>query len=492
MAAPKNAAAKTDEVAAQDRVPLRQKLAYGLGITADHYACTKGLWVFFMPFFNDFLKIGATGLGIILALGRAWDAINDPLVGWLSDRSKSRFGRRRPFIFVGAILTGLTFPLLWLAPTGYGETATYVFITLGVFALYTSFSVFSVPYESLGAELTADYKERTDIFSTRAYLIYTLNKTIDFMMPLALLLGGLAFVGSDANGVRIVGVLMGIIIMATGVFPALFCIERYQKIARKEDDAPQAKLGFVKAVKALLTNRPLMVSVGVMAIYLFAVMSAHTFAYYINTYVLFDGDRWSGSLLTLAQQMCYIPFAIIGAFTARRLSDRFDKHQLMKVSVTLLGIGFLVCLVTYRPDMPWLSLAAKPIWAFAESWFWILILSMRADVCDWDEVLTGHRREGVIAATTNWFNKLATAMAAFFGAFCLEKLAGFDVKVPESAKDPAVMQKLLNWYVALPFSATVVCFVLLIYYPLTSKKMAEVRKTLEARRGKAIAEETPA
>ena len=477
------------EVAKHDKVPLRQKLAYSLGITADHYSCNKGLNVFFLPFFNDMLGISAAALGVIQMLSRAWDAINDPLIGWLSDRSKSRFGRRRPFIFAGAILTGLTFPLLWLVPEGMSPMATYLAIGAGVMLLYTSYSLFSVPYESLGAELTPDYHERTNIFVVRMYILATLNRTIDFMFPLVVILGSWSLVGSDVAAVRIVGILMGAIIIVTGIMPALFCRERYQHIATEQTKDKEAKLGFTGSIRAILSNKPLMLIIGIMAFYLFAVISAQAFLYYINTYMLFDGDRKKGVFLTLYQTLTHIPFSILGAYLVKKLGHRFEKHQLMKVSVGMLALGFLSCFITFRPDMPLLSLASKPLWALGESWFWILVLSMRADICDWDELQTGHRREGLIAATTNWFNKLGTALALFFGGFCLEVLAGFDKQVPESAKDPVVMQKLMNWYVGLPVAGASIAFVLLCLYQLNAKRMAEVRNTLEARRGQAVADD---
>lgn len=473
------------ETQAKDVVPLKQKMAYSMGIVSDHFSCTRGLWIFFTPFFNDFLKVSAVALGWILFAGRIWDAVNDPLVGWLSDRSKSRFGRRRPFIFVGAIVTGIAFPILWFAPTEWGDAWTYTYIAAGVMLLYTSFSVFSVPYESLGAELTADYKERTNVFVVRTHVIYTLNMNIDWLMPLALFIGAYSFIGGDIGGVQVIGVLTGLVIVGAGMFPAFFCVERYKNIARREDTNPQAKLGFTKSIGLLITNKPLFLAVGVMAVYLFSIMSSATFAYYINTYMLYDGDRTLGATLGAYDAMLRIPFALLGAFVVKKLSDKYDKHQLMKASVTMLIIAFLSFFVTHRPDMPMLSLASKPLLAFAESWFWILVLSMRADVCDWDEYRSGHRREGVIAATTNWVNKAAMAVAAIFGGYALERLAGFDVKIPETAKDPVVMQKLMAWYVGLPVGALIIGLVFLILYPLSGKKMADIRAKLEARRGEA-------
>jgi len=170
------------------------------------------------------------------------------------------------------------------------------------------------------------------------------------------------------------------------------------------------------------------------------------------------------------------------------LSGRLDKHHLLKIALGLLFFSYTSFIFTHRSDMPWLSLSTKPFLAIGESWFWILVLSMRADACDWDEFRSGQRREGLIAAITNWCNKFAIAFAALLGAFALEVFAGFDAKKPETAEDPAVLQELLYWYAGIPAVGMAIVFGLVMFYPLTREKMDEVRHELEARRGVATTE----
>jgi len=160
---------KPEGIPEKDRVPLKQKVAYGMGVVSDHYA-TVCLSVFFIPFFSDFLKISATFVGGAMAFARIWDAFTDPFVGTWSDRSQTRFGRRRPFIMGGVILTGLCYPLIWLASPDWSATATLTFLVIILLVYYTCYSLFSVPYESLGSELTPNYEERTNIYVIRSYV----------------------------------------------------------------------------------------------------------------------------------------------------------------------------------------------------------------------------------------------------------------------------------------------------------------------------------
>ena len=197
----------------EDRVPLKQKFAYSSGLIADHYAQFGVAWLA-LPVYNILLGISPQLVTTALALARLWDAITDPVVGSISDNLKSRFGRRKPLIFVGAILTGIAFPLVWMVPEAWGETATFVYLCVAFLIFYTCYSLFSVPYESLGMELTPDYQERTRVYSIRFYI----SAFADLGLPFLFWMGSLAIFTSHLAGVRLVSVGVGILIAATGIW----------------------------------------------------------------------------------------------------------------------------------------------------------------------------------------------------------------------------------------------------------------------------------
>lgn len=190
-------ASTTDElhfgqVPEKDRVPLKQKLAYGFGLSADHYA-QFGISRLALPFFNILLGVSPAVVSTALAISRGWDAITDPLVGSISDNSKNPKGRRKPFLFWGSILTGLFFPIVWLAPKSMDESAIFVYLMIVFPLFYTFYSLMSVPYESLGMELTPNYKERTSIFTTRNYI----NEVATLAIPFLLFCQLVSLLGSD-------------------------------------------------------------------------------------------------------------------------------------------------------------------------------------------------------------------------------------------------------------------------------------------------------
>lgn len=512
-----------EQIREEDRVPLGQKIAYAMGVVSDHYA-TVCLTMFVNAFFVDFLKLGASIVGYAQGVARCWDAFTDPLVGSLSDRCKSRFGRRKPFVFAGAVLTGLCFPLIWLVPEHWSSTAITVYLFAALLAFYSCYSIFSVPYEALGAELTADYKERSQIFVVRSYVQQVFNLGIIWIFPFAMFLATKSWIGGEVNGVRAVSVLIALVIITAGIIPAIFCVERYRNIAEKE-----GRGAFWTGVKALVRNKPLLIVIGTICTYLFSIIATMNLSYFVNVYYIYEGKIQAGAVLGGIDGTLRFFISIAAAWGIKKLSDRFDKHHLMMACVTILLIAFVGTYFTTLPGRPWLSLAFKPLIAIGEVGFWVLILSMRADVCDWDEYKTNKRNEGLIAAMTNWVNKIAITLAVVVSGLLLQYVVRFDSSLPEETKarieiqaeaeyealpeekkqgedavtldqvrkeleqkavmekqEPGTMARLRLFYTMPQVVALIVCLILLSRYPLSHARMKEIRGELEARRGKAV------
>jgi GPH family glycoside/pentoside/hexuronide:cation symporter len=508
-----------------DRIPLKQKIAYSMGVVSDHYANVCLAWIFITPFFVDFLGIGASVVGLALAAARCWDAFTDPLVGRLSDACTSRYGRRKPFIFVGAILTGLLFPVIWMVPDAWSTTGTTIYLFVALMLFYSVYSIFSVPYEALGSELTPDYSERSKIFVVRKYVQEAFNLGIVWVFPFAAWLGTLAWVGGETGGVRVVSWFIAAIIIGAGILPAIFNVERYKDIAVKE-----GANSFKDAIKAVVRNKPLLIVVGVIGTYLFAIMATANLAYFVNVYYIYEGDILKGASLGGFDGTLRLCFALGAAAVIGKISDKVDKHKIMITSVVILIVAYIGVYFTTIPGRPWLALSMKPLVAIGECGFWVLILSMRADVCDWDEYRTGTRSEGLIAAITNWCNKIAMTLAIAISGFLLQYVVQFDSKLPDATKaaiavqaeaefleltdaekqtvegeapitletyannlerqavldkqSPGTMERMRVLYTLPQAFALLVCLFLLKRYPLTRETMHTIRAELESRRGK--------
>ena len=407
-----------------DRVPLKQKISYSMGVVSDHYANVCLTYIFITPFFVDFLGLGAMVVGAALAAARFWDAFTDPMVGRLSDACKSRYGRRKPFIFVGAILTGLLFPVIWMVPETWSTTGTTIYLFVALMLFYSVYSIFSVPYEALGSELTPDYDERSKIFVVRKFVQETFNLGIVWALPLSVWLGTLAWVEGETGGVRVVSWIIAAVIIGAGIMPALFNVERYQKIAVKESAG-----SFIDALATLLSNKPLLIVIGVICTYLFAIFATASLGYFVNVYYIYEGDVLKGTFIGALDGTLRLFFAIAAAAIISKITQKIDKHVIMMASVSILIIAFIGIYFTTIPGRPWLSLTMKPLLAIGECGFFVLILSMRADVCDWDEYNSGSRSEGLIAAITNWCNKIAMTLALIGSGFALQYVIQFDSKL---------------------------------------------------------------
>ncbi|MEM9251570.1 MAG: MFS transporter [Planctomycetota bacterium] len=470
-----------------------------MGVVSDHYA-QFGIQQFLMPFFNVVLGMSPALVSSAMGLARLWDAINDPAVGSISDHWKSKWGRRRPFIFVGACLTGLVFPLIWLANPGWSETALMVWLCVALIAYYTCYSLLSVPYESLGMELTPDYVERTRLFTFRTYLMRIFDLGIWWLLPLAtfiaawmadqyLMAEGSTLVGeerekqvellTEENLVRTipwVAVGAGVMIIAAGVLPAIFCREKYAKIAQTQKGENP-----VKSVLSLCRNVPFLIVLGSIALYLLGLSSNAVLGFYVNTYYIYGGNIHGGAVLGGYHSIVGVVFGILGAFIVDLLSKRIDKKPLLLGCVIVLFLSACSWWVTYLPDRPYLTLVSRPFITMAETGFWVLVVSMRADVADYDELKFGRRREGMIAALGNWMVKLSITLATVVGGVLLQYVAGFDAELGGD-QAPGTLTTLRNVFIFTQMGTMVVVFFVLLAYPLSRHKMAYIRTELESRR----------
>jgi GPH family glycoside/pentoside/hexuronide:cation symporter len=221
----------------EDRVPLGQKLAYGAGNMVEHLTVHIPLAIF-MPVFNIGLGLDPIILGMMLASWRIYDAILDPIMGAISDNTRSRWGRRRPYIVAGSILTALFFPLMWWVPVQSSETFKYVWIFLSGLLVYAGFTVWATPYYSLQLEMTPDYNERTNVSAYRAFAGKLITMAGSWVLAIASS-GMFADASGEAdipNGMRWVSLGMAALMIGVGVLPGFFNRERYYEGEASKQD----------------------------------------------------------------------------------------------------------------------------------------------------------------------------------------------------------------------------------------------------------------
>src|SRR5687768_15653255 len=452
-----------------DRLSSRELCAYGTGIIAYQYP-HYGLAQLAMPLFNVTLGVAPAQVGAVLMLGRIWDAALNPLVGTWSDNTRSRWGRRRPWLIIGAVLSGLAYPLVWLAPRGWSGDALSTWLLVSCFLLYTAFAAYSVPYMALGLELTPDTRERTRVQAWRTYFnlipIFTAGWFYWFCQR--------PIFGDAVTGARWLGLIVGIVIIGTGIVPGLLLRERYYRVAASAGREP-----FWPAAIAALRNRPFLLVMGIIVTLSIGQQTTEALGFYVFAYHIYGGDTVAGAKLLGVSAMVTMLASFFAIPVVRAAEQRWGKLGALRGCLwaylaIALGKWWLA-----TPEYPWLSLSIGVFTQFGTLGFWMIVNSMKADVCDDDELASGRRREGIYGALGNLLSKIASSSVFFLAGLVLHFI-GFNAAL--GAQDPVTVFWLRVAYSGGPIFFLVLCLLMLDRYPLDERAMDITRRTLEQRR----------
>ena len=462
-----------------DRVSIPRRIAYGIG-----------------AFVNNLLAAASGGMMIVLNLGygmnpalvgwlgmlpRLSDAITDPVMGHVSDRTRSRWGRRRPYIFGGAIAAGLLFALLWALPADASEGFYFWYFLLVSLLFYLAYTVFATPWVALGYELTPDYHERTRVMGTQN----AIGQVAYFISPWFLLFMELDAFGDLRVGASWLAVAVGLLAMTLGVLPALLLRERPAASAdgagAVEERRVWASVGrFLQTLLATLRCRPFLRLCGATFLVFNGFILVAAFQTYVVIYYVYAGDRDAAAWLMGWFGGVSAAFTLVAIATATWLSARLGKRRAFFACIGLSALGYALKWFCYSTETPALLLAAAPLVAFGLGSLFTLMPAMVADVCDVDEAATGERREGVYGAIFWWMVKLGQALAILAGGYLLNA-TGFDVAL-EGGQSAQTHLLLRAFDVLAPLLASLAAIGLMVGYDLTERRMAEVRAELDGRR----------
>lgn len=464
----------------EDRIPISQKIAFSLGANMDYVATGLLTGVMWMPYFNIGLGMSPVLLGFIMMLLRAWDAFSDPFMGNISDNARTKWGRRRPFMFVGAIATGCIFPLFWYMPAGLSETMKGAYLLIVGLLFFTAFTIWSMPYYGLQLELTPNYDERTRLGAWMALggkLSGVLNGWVLAIVTSSLFLNPLTGKGDIVIGMKTAGWYIAGIIIVLGLLPVFFVKERYYATDAKR----QPQEGFLKSLKDSGGCGPLWSLIGVSFFLVLGAASIGALGQYVNIYYVFGGDLSAAAVVSGWRSLVLSigGLALLPLWTW--LGERFDKKSIVIAMLCFASFGHLLGYFFLRPDMPYLQIVSGFFESAAMGALWLFLPSMKADVADYDELSTARRREGSLNAFYSWFIKAALTLSVGAGGILLS-ITGFDVKLP--AQSPEVLNRMFLLYLILPVIIWGVAMAFAFIYPLSRNRMDDIRSELERRRGK--------
>ncbi len=433
------------------------KFAYG---TADLGIAMVTAAIQFVLFFyyNKVLGIDPALVGTALLVGKfTWDAINDPLVGYISDRTRTRWGRRKPFMLFGAIPFGLSVWLLFSLPSGLTGVTAFL-VVLGSFLLVdTTQTLVSVPYYAMSAELTYDYNERTSLISIRmifTVLGYILGAGTTTMLANMFIGTGL----SEPAAYSATGAIFGVVAIITTLITTLLVKER------PNPDLKPARMAPWKQIVQIFKNRPFvqyMIASTIVSISFTLLTGLLT---YFVTYQLKMADSFFLVMLVM--------LGTIGIFL---IPWQLASKKMNKGPAYALGLGIAsVAIVAafFLPDRPTnLIYVIAFVAGLGFSAQYVFPWSMIPDVVEVDQSQTGERHEGIYFGVNSLLGKISGGVGAFVMGWAL-KLYGFQAEAIEQTA--RALFGIRFFFAIVPVIAFLVALPLLIWYPITRQKHAEL------------------
>ncbi len=466
--------------APEDRIPIFQKAIYSVGALVNQMqAAAIGAMVVVL---NLGLGMNPALVGLVGTVPRLIDAFTDPLIGYTSDNSHTRFGRRRPFIFWGAIVSGILFILLFQLHKENTEMYNFWYFLIIQCLFVVAFAFFAIPFIALGFEMSPDYHERTRLQGWGN----SIGQIAWLISPWLF-----AFMYSNKNlvqGVHILAVIFGVFIIIGGILPAIFNKEYFTKLPKP----PQKNVikDFFSGCAITFKNRPF-VKLCIITFLIFnGFMLASAFTTYVIFFYVYGGSGsmdvayskggillgWFGTVSALSSFLIVAPLITW-------VGTKIGKRNTLLITIPVSLVGYTLKWVGYSQSHPYLLLIAAPFISFGLMSIFIIVSSMLADVCDLDELENGNRREGTFGAIYWWMIKLGQAAASLISGILLN-LTGFNVTLGlNQTAHTLLYMRICD--VGIPIVTSVIAILIIMRFEVTEDKAYEIRKKLEERRGKA-------
>ncbi len=462
-----------------NKVPMGQKIAFGFGMLANQMF-PASLAIFMVVLVQDY-AFPTWMWGILFFLPRVFDSVTDPIMGFISDNTRSIWGRRRQYVLLGAVIMGISFALLWQIYIVDGVTYNFSYFLIWSLVFYLGLTIFSVPYVAMGYEMSDDFHERTNIMAIAQWI----GQWAWVIAPwFWVVMYDDSWFGVTTETTRTLGIWVAVICALLAMIPAIFIKSKSTK-----DDESLTPLTFKTiggSLKEIIENfkeafkieqfRKLCFST-------FLIFNAFNvvagFSFFIVVYYLFNGDAsaagiWPtllGSIGALATTFLVIPIVA-------KMSQVMGKKKAFLVSQAISVLGYVMLYFLFIPGKPYMFLFALPFFSFGIGSLFTLMMSMTSDVIDIDELNTGKRREGVFGAIYWWMVKFGFAIAGLLTG-AIMTIVGF---VPDTVNSEASITGIRLFYSGLPIVGTLAAMWIMRNYDLTEERALEISAELESRK----------
>ncbi|MEO9484275.1 MAG: MFS transporter [Ekhidna sp.] len=465
--------------ATSNTVPFGHKVAFGVGMLANQmFPASLGI---FMVVLVQNLGFPGWMWSIVYFLPRMLDAFTDPIMGFISDNTKSKWGRRRQYVLVGAVVMGVSFAIMWQLYGVNGVSYNFTYFLLWSFVFYIGLTIFSVPYVAIGYEMSDDFHERTQIMAIAQWI----GQWAWVIAPwFWVIMYDPSWFPDTETATRELAIWVGVIFAFCAMVPALIpskstLNENYAQLSIRAIGSSFKKIGrgFVEAFSSKPFRK---LCISTFLIYN-SFMTISGFAFFIIVWHLYSGDAagagyWTplfGSAGAIVTTFIVIPIVA-------NMSKRMGKKKAFMVSQAISIVGYISLWFLFVPGKPWLFLFALPFHSFGIGSLFTLMMSMTADVIDIDELKYGDRREGVFGAIYWYMVKFGFAIAGGLSGVILS-VVGFDGNLavqPEGAVDG-----LRLFFSGLPVFGTLIAIYIMKDYDVTEESAREVQLEIKRKKG---------
>lgn len=455
------------------KLSVATKMKYGVGDFG--MAVVTAMLQFSMLFYyTDVVGVKPGLAGTAMLVGKiTWDLINDTLFGYLEDKTKSRWGKRRPYLIFGALPFALSFWGVFSIPKGLGDTA-YFFLIVGSFILFDTFhTLTATAYSAMTAEITEDYNERTSLSTYR--MVFSV---IGYIAG-AGVSGVLADVYSKAFGVTVAqgwslvaltfGVLGGISMLIPGLF-----LKYEPAVESKPSELPP-----FKSILSTFKNKPFVMYVIITSIMSISFTMVTTM---LNYYIAHRLDMEESGLLIMLAMMGTLAIFLVPCGI---IMNKIGKAKAYALGLTIASAALIVVFLLPGGPNPMIFLLAA-IAGLGFSAQWVCPHSMIPDVIEYDELMTGERREGVYYGVHATSGKITGALASAACGWGLELGNYVDNLQPGEVQPDGAVLSIRIMFALIPAIFLLICVPLLLKYPITRESHAEVMRKLQERRGQAV------
>lgn len=444
------------------KVPFISKIAYGMGDVGCNFS-----WMFvgnfLMIFYTDVFGIGMSAVAGLMLFSRFWDAINDPVIGSLSDKTHTRWGRYRPWLLIGAPLTAVVLMLTFWAHPDWSSTAKILYMAVTYCILVLGYTCVNIPYGTLCGAMTQNIEERAKINTSRSVSAMIAIGVINIItVPLIAALGG----GNDKKGYLLVAIVYGCIFAACHIF----CFAKTKEVVEIPE---KRKISLKEQLKAVGKNRPYLIAVAGQFLFGVTLYGRNADALYYFTYV--EGNK----ALFSTYSLCIIIPSIIGAACFAplfRLTN--NKGRAASIFALLTGISmFCMAFFTVRTTpIPFYVFSCLAQFFF--SGFNTAIYAIVPDCVEYGEWKTGLRNDGFQYAFISLGNKIGMAI----GTSLLAAVLGSCGYVANQQQNPVVLAVIKHSFTTVPGILWIVTAAVLFFYRLNKKSYNKIVKEIQERK----------